>query len=75
MTLAEFKAAISLTRLSLDGRATHGALLVLVDGEHHIQAAASAGCSRQAIEGAIMAISRAARRCQRCGSKLQQPAK
>ena len=71
MTLAEFKAAIARTQLSLDGRATLGALLELVDGKPRAQAVGESGCSRQAIGAAIRTIRRALKRCPYCGGKVR----
>lgn len=68
MTLADFKAAIARSRLSVDGKATYGALLVLVDGKKRTTAAAEAGCSNQAIARAIGAIARATKTCPYCGT-------
>jgi len=72
MTLAEFKAAVAATRLSLDGRATYGALMVLVDGMEIEPAAMAAECSRQAVEAAIAKIRHAIKRCPYCGAKLKR---
>ena len=70
MTLTEFKSALSGTRLSLDGRATLGALLELVDGKPRTVAAREARCSHQAIGAAISRIRRALKRCPYCGGKI-----
>ena len=69
MTPADFKTAVTLARLSLDGRATYGALLVLVDGHKVNDAAASAECSEQAVRTSIRKITRAALACPYCGAK------
>lgn len=74
MTLTDFKAALTRTRLSLDGRATHGALLVLVDGASSPDAALQAECSHQAIAKAVKVIRRAAERCAYCGAKVKRGA-
>ena len=71
MTLIEFKAAVALTRLSLDGQATYGALLVLVDMRDMDDAAPMAGCTRQAISAAISRIRRALKRCPYCGAGVR----
>ena len=71
MTLTDFKAALAMTRLSIDGRATLGALLVLVDGQKRDDAATEAGCSASAVSAVIGKISRAAKRCPRCGGKVK----
>ena len=55
MTAAEFKTLVARTRLDLDGRATFGALLVLVDGQSLENARQEAKCSRQAIAAAVRA--------------------
>ena len=68
MTLTDFKSAVAQTRLSLDGAATFGALLVLVDGNEVRQAAITAECTRQAIGAAIAKIERATKRCPYCGA-------
>ena len=67
MTLAEFKAALTKTRMSLDGKATYGALLVLVDGRGMDEAASLTGCSAQAIYAAISRIRKATGACPCCG--------
>ena len=67
MTLTEFKAAIARTRMSLDGRATYGALLVLVDGRGMDEAAVLTVCSAQAIYAAISRIRKATGVCPYCG--------
>ena len=71
MTLADFKEALARTKLSLDGRATYGALLVLVDGREIEGAALGAGCSRQAVDAAARKIKRTLRKCPFCGAKLK----
>ena len=71
MTPAEFKSAVALTRMSLDGQATYGALLVLVDGKGPSVASSAAGCSRQAIATAISRLRRALKRCPYCGQKTR----
>ena len=71
MTLTDFKAALAMTRLSLDGRATYGALLVLVDGMNINAITPTAHCSRQAVEAAIRKIRRAIKRCPYCGAKVK----
>lgn len=75
MTLSEFRAALERTRLSLDGRATLGALLELVDGKKRSEAALESGCSHQAISRAIRAVRRALKRCPYCGSKVKRVAR
>ena len=72
MTLAEFKAAVALTRLSLDGKATYGALLELVDGFSAADAAGIAGCSHQAINAAIATIRKATKQCPHCGARMRR---
>lgn len=72
MTGAEFKLAVGRTRLSLDGQATYGALLVLVDGRDVEDAAPLAGCSRQAIAAAVGRIKRAILKCPYCGQKVRR---
>ncbi|MEK6591980.1 MAG: hypothetical protein AABZ67_02745 [Pseudomonadota bacterium] len=72
MTLTEFKAALAMTRLSIDGRATLGALLVLVDGKTRIEAAQAAECSHQAVARSIAKICRATKRCGYCGAKVKR---
>jgi hypothetical protein len=72
LTLSDFKSALASTRLSLDGRATYGALLILVDGLHPDDAAEGADCSRQAIEAAIAKIERATMRCSHCGARVKR---
>ena len=71
MTPADFKALVARTRLSLDGRATLGALLVLVDGQSLENARQQAGCSRQAVQAAIRALTHAAGRCACCGARIK----
>ena len=71
MTAAEFKAAVSRTRLSLDGRATLGALVVLVDGRSMREAVLEAGCTHQAVTAAVARIRRALKRCPYCGGKVR----
>ena len=70
MTPAEFKALVARTRLSLDGRATLGALLVLVDARSLQDAAREATCSRQAIAAALRTLAHAAGRCVVCGARI-----
>ena len=72
MTLAEFREALARTRLSLDARATAGALLVLVDGKNNTEAAREGGCSRQAVAASVKAIISATRTCPVCGSRLRK---
>ena len=72
MTADEFKAALALTKMSIDGRATYGALLALVDKLPVREARARAGCSRQAVDAAMRQIVRATKRCPRCGAVLKR---
>ena len=71
MTAAEFRALVARTRLSLDGRATLGALLVLVDGQTLENARREAACSRQAIAVAVRTLTHAAGRCACCGARIK----
>ncbi len=71
MTLADFKAALNLTRLSVDGRATLGALLVLVDGLTLENARREAKCSRQAVAAAVRTLTHAQSRCPACGARIK----
>ena len=71
MTAAEFKALAARTRLDLDGRATLGALLVLVDGQSLENARHEAKCSRQAIAAAVRALTNAQGRCAACGARIK----
>lgn len=72
MTLDQFREALASTRLSLDARATAGALLVLVDGKPGAEAAREAGCSRQAVAASVKTILKATRTCPVCGSRLRK---
>ena len=72
MTPAAFKSALAATRLSLDGRATYGALLELVDGKNRADAAREAGCSHQAVARAVAKIRRAVGRCPECGARVRR---
>ena len=71
MTAAEFKALAARTRLSLDGRATLGALLVLVDGQSLENARQEAKCSRQAVAAAVRTLTHAQGRCACCGARIK----
>ncbi len=71
MTLTDFKVALNLTRLSVDGRATLGALLVLVDGLTLENARQEAKCSRQAVAAAVLTLTHAAGRCPACGARVK----
>ena len=71
MTAAEFKALAARTRLSLDGRATLGALLVLVDGLTLENARREANCSRQAVAAALRTLTHAQSHCAACGGRIK----
>ena len=71
MTAAEFKALAARTRLSLDGRATLGALLVLVDGQTIESARREAACSRQAVAAAVRTLTHAQGTCASCGARIK----
>ena len=71
MTAAEFKALAARTRLSLDGRATLGALLVLVDGLTLENARQEANCSRQAVAAALRTLTHAQGTCAACGGRIK----
>lgn len=72
MTPFDFKAALALTGLSIDGKATFGALLVLVDGARIAHASREAQCTTQAVRHAIGVIRKATKRCPYCGSRLEK---